>query len=165
MLQMAWWTIQVREIVGLAQSAASALWNLTIFDRASRTYLYNLANQDEVRESGGIPVLVWLARDGADEQTLIAVGALRSLTHRNPANQDAVRECGGVPVLVGLARDGTEAQKDYAAAALWNITANNPANKDAVRECGGVPVLVGLARDGTGAQKDNATGALQTLTV
>jgi hypothetical protein len=78
----------------------------------------NAANKDAARESGGIPVLVGLAKGGTDQQKTNAAGALNSLVRDNPANRDAVRESGGIAVLVGLAKAGTGRQKAIAAEAL-----------------------------------------------
>jgi hypothetical protein len=141
--------------------------NMELYQRCSCGVLQSLlanTNQDAVRESGGIPVLVGLAKDGTEAQKENAAGALLSLTAGNLANQDAIHESGGIPVLAGLAKDGTEAQKESAAGALLSLTDGNRANQDAVRESGGLSVLVELAKDGTEAQTDEATLALLNLT-
>ena len=93
-----------------AHAASSAMPYVSRILVACRLRDDNPANRDAVRESGGISVLVGLARDGTDAQKESAASALGSLALNNPANGDAVRESGGVPVLVGLARDGTDAQ-------------------------------------------------------
>jgi hypothetical protein len=85
----------------------------------------NPANQDAVRECGGIPVLIGLADVGTDDQRTYAAGAL-NLTDDNVANCDAVRESGGVAVLTRMVTYGTVKQKAIATAALENVENVHP---------------------------------------
>ena len=84
------------------------------------------ANQDAVRECGGIPVLIGLADDGTEDQKTYAAGALLNLTDDNVTNCDAVRESGGAAVLTRMVADGTVTQKAIATAALENVENVHP---------------------------------------
>jgi hypothetical protein len=84
------------------------------------------ANQDAVRECGGIPVLIGLAADGTEDQKTYAAGALLNLTDDNVANCGAVRESGGVAVMTRMVADGTVKQKAIATAALENVENVHP---------------------------------------
>lgn len=85
-----------------AQQAAGALANL-----ASNT----TADQDAIREAGGIPPLVWLLSAGASSVAAQhAAGALWNLAAGNQANQDAIREAGGLRLLVPLLEMGASSE-------------------------------------------------------
>ena len=110
-------------------------------------------NWDEVRESGGIDLLVGLLKIGPCPASTEAAAALTHLAHC-VENRDAIRESGGVVLLVKLLakphdRPGME-QHDWvataanAASALRNLTHNNEKNQDAIRDADGVRPLIGL---------------------
>ena len=110
-------------------------------------------NWDEVRESGGIDLLVGLLKMGPCPASTEAAAALTHLAHC-VENRDAIRESGGVVLLVKLLakphdRPGME-QHDWvataanAASALRNLTHNNEKNQDAIRDADGVRPLIGL---------------------
>ena len=63
--------------------------------------------QTSVRESGGIPLLIGVLRDGSARARANAAGALEQLAHANDDNQVAIREEGGVTLLIGLIRYAT----------------------------------------------------------
>ena len=64
------------------------------------------ANQDAIREAGGIAPLVALTTNGAADGKKSAARALNNLAWNNAANQTAIREAGGIAPLVALARSG-----------------------------------------------------------
>ena len=123
------------------------------------------ANWDEVREVGGIDLLVALLKLGPCRAATQAAAALTHLAH-STTNRDAIRDAGGVAVLVALLTDPAETSPaqmarvygefiyDWvdtatnAAAALRNLTHNNPQNQDAIRDANGVVPLIGLLSQG-----------------
>ena len=113
-------------------------------------------NWDEVRESGGIDLLVGLLKIGPCPASTEAAAALTHLAHC-VENRDAIRESGGVVLLVKLLakphdKPGMEQQPPHdwvataanAASALRNLTHNNEKNQDAIRDADGVRPLIGL---------------------
>ena len=78
-------------------TVVSALWTLAA---------HSTANQDAIREAGGVPRLVaqlrYPGRPDAPELAGHTAGALWSLASSNPKNQHAVREAGGVAALIDL---------------------------------------------------------------
>ena len=113
-------------------------------------------NLDEVREAGGIDLLVGLLKIGPCPASMKAAAALTHLAH-SVENRDAIREAGGVVLLVKLLakphdRPGMEQQPPHdwvdmaanAAAALSKLTHNNEKNQDAIRDADGVRLLIGL---------------------
>ena len=128
----------------------------------------NAANQDRIREAGGIPLLVTLLAGGSGPA---AAGALWNLAENNASNQDAIREAGGIPPLVALLAAAASLEQPAAAAAtrgntvgaLANLAAN-AANQDAIREAGGIPPLVALLAAGARSEVAGAAaGALSLL--
>ena len=109
-----------------AQQAAGALANL-----ASNT----TAEQDAIREAGGIPPLVALLHGGEGAAAAQhAAGALWNLAAGNTTNQDVIREAGGIPPLIALLRPGAPVEAaQQAAGALRNLAASNASNKEAIR--------------------------------
>ena len=120
------------------------------------------ANWDEVREAGGIDLLVSLLKLGPCRASAQAAAALTHLAH-SAANRDAIRESGGIALLVALLTQPQQGsspslllQPPYdwletatnAAAALRNLTHNNSDNQDAIREARGVEPLIGLLSQG-----------------
>lgn len=79
----------------------------TIFYAADRfaeqlhTQAVEEANWDEVREAGGIDLLVGLLRLGPCRASTQAAAALTHLAH-SCTNRDAIREAGGIALLVAL---------------------------------------------------------------
>ena len=118
-------------------------------------------NWDEVRDVGGIDLLVALLKLGPCRAATQAAAALTHLAH-SPNNRDAIRDSGGVATLVALLTepDSSTAERlaarvtpsvyDWvdtatnAAAALRNLTHNNTQNQDAIRDANGVVPLIGL---------------------
>ncbi len=94
----------------------------------------NEDTQAAVREAGGIPPLVSLAKEGTAAQKEAAALALANVA-KDAQNKIAIREAGGIPPLVSLTKAGTGAQKEQAALALWNLAASDQ-NKIAIREAG-----------------------------
>ena len=93
-----------------AVTVVSALWSLAA---------QSAANQDAIREAGGVPLLVrQLSRPGtsADAPDLAGhvAGALWSLASNNTSNQHAVREAGGVGALIALLESAASASPDGA---------------------------------------------------
>ena len=135
---------------------------------------------DEVRELGGIDLLVSILRLGPCRAATQSAAALTHLAHSS-ANRDAIREAGGVSLLVNLLTEpsdgtpvvvaarmaGTPVAYDWietatnAAAALRNLTHNNASNQDAIREAGGVAPLIRLL--GQGAASNAASRAADAL--
>jgi hypothetical protein len=174
-------TIFISDVSSLLQAARTGLVEGSATNPASRALLRveataTLSNQaldlpakrDEIRDAGGIPVLMELAR-GTGMSRDYAVRALQHLALDNPRNEEIIRAAGGqkllvgtsgVGVLVGLARDGTDEQKEGAAKALSELVAGNGMYKELIRSAGGIHVLVGLAKSGTAKQKENASRAL-----
>lgn len=128
----------VYDWIDTATNAAAALRNLTH---------NNAANQDEIREKGGIPPLITLLTHGASSNAASraadALGGLARNTHR--ANQIAIREAGGIERLVELLSAepiGEGATK--AAGALKHLAFAYSTNREAIREAGGISPLVAL---------------------
>ena len=96
------------------------------------------ANQDAIREAGGVDPLVALVREGTPEQQKWAAWALGNLANGNAANQDAIRAAGGVHALVWLVRKGVPIQQEWAAPALLSLAFGSAANQDAIRAAGGL---------------------------
>uniref|UniRef100_A0A061RVG2 Catenin (Cadherin-associated protein), beta 1 n=1 Tax=Tetraselmis sp. GSL018 TaxID=582737 RepID=A0A061RVG2_9CHLO len=128
------------------------------------------AAQEEMRECGGIPLLVglltpWQVGTGAEERVLVlAAAALRHLA-ANSRNRDAIREAGAIPRLVALLEgEPGGAAALQAAAALTNLSRKKRSNMIAIAEAGGIPLLVGLLWQGPGSEAAMlALGALTNL--
>jgi hypothetical protein len=121
------------------------------------------ANWDEVRDAGGIDLLVALLRLGPCRASTQAAAALTHLAHSS-VNRDAIREAGAVKLLVLLLSEPPatspavahgSAPYDWvetatnAAAALRNLTHNNQTNQDAIRDAHGIQPLIALLLQGS----------------
>ncbi len=140
----------------LQAEATAALCNLA---RNSPT------KKDAIREAGGIPVLVELAREGTGTLRENATRTLMTLSVDNWRNKEAIREAGGLSVLLGLARGGTDMQRELATIAIACVVGGTATNKDAIREAGGIHVLMGLTIIGTDKLHAAAANALANLAV
>ncbi|KAK9817850.1 hypothetical protein WJX72_003123 [[Myrmecia] bisecta] len=125
------------------------------------------ATQNEIRECGGIPVLLQVLEFGAAHgATEKATWAVCNLAAENAANRDAIREAGGIPPLVRLLAGGPHMFSTAAAAwALQQLAVENPANQAAICAADGVGALVELL--GAGPEHEivveGASGALLNL--
>mmetsp|Transcript_21287 Transcript_21287/g.63053 ORF Transcript_21287/g.63053 Transcript_21287/m.63053 type:complete len:619 (-) Transcript_21287:174-2030(-) len=80
----------------------------------------NAANQDAIRDAGGIGALVMLlSTESAASQE--AARALRNLARNNAANKEALRKAGGVTPLLAALRTDTSVQNTSAAMVLCNL--------------------------------------------
>ena len=122
------------------------------------------ANWDEVRDAGGIDLLVALLRLGPCRASTQAAAALTHLAHSS-VNRDAIRDAGGIALLVKLLDEPSDSSPAVVAAqpgssydwvetatngaaALRNLTHNNQLNQDAIKEAGGIPPLIKLLSQG-----------------
>ena len=106
---------------------------------------------DEMREAGGIPLLVGLLNRVwmPSEAVMNALKALSKLAETGMVNKNAICESGGVAPLVALLQGGAESEAAASAAeALMKLTDGNVALCDTVHKAGAVAPLVALLTDG-----------------
>ncbi|PKA58205.1 U-box domain-containing protein 4 [Apostasia shenzhenica] len=82
-----------------------------------------------IRDSGAIPLLIDILREGNSDLREKAMGTVVQLSY-DGMNRRALAESGGIPLLIGLLKGDSEEVKDYAAEALICYSED-----DVFREC------------------------------
>jgi len=111
--------------------------------------------QEQIREEGGIPLLVGLLRDDQNSGVTSAVSectqlhvvtAIANLTFNNNINQREVARCDGLRAMVLLLRSTLAALVQAAIRAIGNTVADIPALQDSLRSAGVIPLLLSMCR-------------------
>lgn len=103
-------------------------------------------NKSAIKESGALPMLVGILKDGGNAEREHSAGALWHLAH-DSAIKIALRELGVFAPLVALVKGGSRAQQTAALGCMWALAHGNANNKACLRSAGAIAVVAALLKE------------------
>ena len=103
-------------------------------------------NKAAIKDSGALPMLVALLKEGTETEQEHAAGALWHLSH-DAGMKIALRDLGAFAPLVALARGGGRRQQVAALGCIWALAHGNANNKACLRSAGAVTAIAALLKE------------------
>ncbi|KAG2294376.1 hypothetical protein Bca52824_041045 [Brassica carinata] len=107
--------------IALRRIWVKCLWSLVTFGSSIRIGLARLGGLEIVVDSGAIPLLVEILKDGSVEFRERVCGAISQLSY-NEDDREAFSDSGMIPILIDWLGDESEELRDNAAEALVNFS-------------------------------------------
>ncbi len=103
-------------------------------------------NKSAIKESGALPMLVSILKDGGDAEREHSAGALWHLAH-DSGIKITLRELGVFVPLVALVKAGSRTQQAAALGCMWALAHGNANNKACLRSAGAITVVAALLKE------------------